>query len=44
MRKHSFSEKVTLKVIILGIRMCSAGLLLWKNQKGSTDLLAHDFI
>ena len=32
----SFSKKVTLKATILGIRMCSTELLLWKNQKGST--------
>ena len=29
-------KKNALKAIILGIRMCSTGLLLWKNQKGST--------
>ena len=35
--KHfSFSRKATLKATILGIRMCSTELLLWKNQKGST--------
>ena len=32
----SFSKKATLKATILGIRMCSTELLLWKNQKGST--------
>ena len=32
----SFSKEVTLKATILGIRMCSTELLLWKNQKGST--------
>ena len=32
----NFSKKVTLKATILGIRMCSTELLLWKNQKGST--------
>ena len=36
-REHSFSnKKVTVKATILGIRMCSTGLLLWRNQKGST--------
>ena len=29
-------KKVTVKATILGIRMCSTGLLLWRNQKGST--------
>ena len=29
-------KKVTVKAAILGIRMCSTGLLLWRNQKGST--------
>ena len=32
----SFSKKATLTATILGIRMCSTELLLWKNQKGST--------
>ena len=32
----SFSKKATLKATTLGIRMCSAELLLWKNKKGST--------
>ena len=32
----SFSKKATLKATILGIRMWSTELLLWKNQKGST--------
>ena len=32
----SFSKKATLKATILGIRMCSTELLLWKNQKGAT--------
>ena len=32
----SFSKKATLKATILGIRMCSTELLLWKNQKAST--------
>ena len=27
-------QKVTLKATILGIRMCSTELLLWKNHKG----------
>ena len=31
-----FKKKIALKAIILGIRMCSTGLLFWKNQKGST--------
>ena len=31
-----FFFKVTVKATILGIRMCSTGLLLWRNQKGST--------
>ena len=37
-KEHSFSKKkkVTVKATILGIRMCSTGLLLWRNQKGST--------
>ena len=26
----------TVKATILGIRMCSTGLLLWRNQRGST--------
>ena len=30
------NKKVTVKATILGIRMWSARLLLWKNQKGST--------
>ena len=30
------NKKVTLKATILGIRMCFTGLLLWKNQEGST--------
>ena len=35
--KHlRFSRKATLKATILGIRMCSTELLLWKNQEGST--------
>ena len=29
----SFSKKATLKATILGIRMCSTELLLWKNHK-----------
>ena len=29
-------QRVTLKATILGIRMCSTELRLWKNQKGST--------
>ena len=28
--------KATLKATTLGIRVCSAKLLLWKNEKGST--------
>ena len=32
----SFSKKATSKATILGIRMCSTELLLWKNQKAST--------
>ena len=32
----SFSKKATLKATILGIRMCSAELQLWKNEKDST--------
>ena len=32
----SFLKKAALKATILGIRMCSTKLLLWKNQKGST--------
>ena len=31
-----FKKKVTVKATILGICMCSTGLLLWRNQKGST--------
>ena len=33
-----FKKKVTVKAAILGIRMCSTGLLLWRwrNRKGST--------
>ena len=31
----SFQIKATLKAKILGIRMCSTELLLWKNQKDS---------
>ena len=31
-----FKKKVTVKATTLGIRMCSTGLLLWRNQKGST--------
>ena len=31
-----FKKKVTAKATVLGIRMCSTGLLLCKNQKGST--------
>ena len=31
-----FFFKVTVKATILGIRMCSTGLLLWRNQKDST--------
>ena len=30
------NKKITVKTTILGIRMCSAGLLLWRNQKGSS--------
>ena len=32
----SFQIKATLKATILGIRMCSTELLLWKDQKSST--------
>ena len=32
----SILKKATLKATILGIRMCSTKLLLWKNQKDST--------
>ena len=32
----SFSKKATSEATILGIRMCSTELLLWKNQKGAT--------
>ena len=32
----SFSKKATLKATILGIRMCSTELQLWKNEKDST--------
>ena len=31
-----FKKKVTVKATILGNCMCSTGLLLWRNQKGST--------
>ena len=31
-----FKKKVTVKATILGTRMCSTGLLLWRNQKCST--------
>ena len=31
-----FKKKVTVKATILGIRMCSTGLLLWRNQIGLT--------
>ena len=30
------NKKFTVKATILGICMCSTGLLLWRNQKGST--------
>ena len=32
----SFSKKATLKATILGIRLCSTELQLWKNEKDST--------
>ena len=32
----SFQIKATLKATVLGIRMCSTELLLWKNEKSST--------
>ena len=38
-KKRQFSKKVTFNAIILGIRMCSTGLLFRKNQKGSTCYL-----
>ena len=31
-----FNKKVTVKATILGTRMCSTGLLLWRKQKCST--------